>query len=66
MTGTSGRYLTMRALRIDRWDQAADVEFGENMDEDARLDAWGLCSVSVTCASSRPVKVEGREPTPLF
>ena len=34
VSSASGHYLTMRALRIDRWDQAADVESGGHVDED--------------------------------
>ena len=41
-TGAFGRYLTARALRIDRWDQAVDVESRAHMDEDPRPDAGGL------------------------
>jgi len=31
--GASSHHLTARALRIDHWDQAADVEFGGHVDE---------------------------------
>ena len=64
--GASSHHLTMRALRIDRWDQAVDVESGGHIDEDPRPDAGGLRPVSMTCASGRLVKAEGREPTTLF
>ena len=64
--GASGHHLTARALRIDRWDQAVDVESRAHMDEDPRPDARGLRPVSVTCAFGHPVKAEGREPIALF
>ena len=64
--GASSHHLTARALRIDHWDQAADVEFGGHVDEYPRLNAGGLRPVGVTCAFGRPMKAEGREPTTLF
>ena len=58
----SGHHLIARALRIDRWDQVADVESGDHVDEEPRPNTGDLRSVSMTCAFGRPVKAEGREP----